>query len=68
MEGFCMNLETAEEFYSRCLARNAVTEKERVAILKELVAELRAVKLNEKDISNRLRGKNVLRIGPKETK
>lgn len=60
MEGFRMNLDTAEEFYLRCMARKAVTEEERLAILRELVQELRAVKLNEKDLKRQLRGKKVL--------
>lgn len=68
-EGFQMNLETAEEFYRRCVERKAETELERVAILQELVAELRAIKLNAKDLKNQVRGKKVLEIGFKgETK
>lgn len=69
MEGFGMNLETAEEFFRRCQERGTVTEAERVAVLTELVKELRAIKLNEKDIKNQVRGKKVLKIGfKKETK
>jgi hypothetical protein len=63
MEGFRMDADTAEEFFRRCDARKAVTESERLAILKELVAELRAIKLNEKDLENQLRGKKVLKVG-----
>ena len=59
-EGFLLNLDTVEEFFTRCATRNAITEKDRVAILKELVTELRAIKLNEKDLKNQLRGKKVL--------
>lgn len=57
-----MNLDTLEEFYTRCAARNAVTEAERLVIMRELVEELRVIKLNEKDITNRLRGKKVLHV------
>ena len=63
MEGFRMNVDTAEEFFLRCMARKAVTQEDRLAILKELVKEFRVVKLNEKDIKNQLRGKKVLKIG-----
>lgn len=62
MEGFRMDLETAEEFYRRCIAREAKTEEERYMILNELVYELRAIKLNEQDLKNNLRGKKILRI------
>jgi len=57
-----MDLETAEEFYRRCTERNAVSESQRIAILKELVKELRVIRLNEKDIQNQVRGKKVLEI------
>jgi len=60
-----MNLETAEEFFRRCLARKATTEQERLVILKELQQELRVIKLNERDLQNQLRGKKVLRIKSK---
>ena len=66
MEGFQVDVDTLEEFFRRREARKAVTEEERIAILKELVYELRAVKLNDKDIKNRLRGKKVLGIGFKK--
>jgi hypothetical protein len=62
MEGFRMDLDTAEEFFKRCTEREAVTETERIAILRELVQELRAIKLNETDMQRQLRGKKVLRI------
>ncbi len=62
IEGFRMDLDTLEEFYTRCMARNANTEAERLAIMRELVGELRAIKLNEKDIKNQLRGKKVLHV------
>jgi hypothetical protein len=66
IEGFQMDLATAEEFFIRCLTRKSDTEAERIEILKELVAELRAVKLNEKDLKRRVRGKKVLGIGFKK--
>ena len=63
MEGFRLDVDTAEEFFKRCEARKAVTREERTAILEELVRELRAIKLNEKDLVNQMRGKKVLKIG-----
>jgi hypothetical protein len=68
MEGFRMNLDTVEEFFKRCETRMAKTEKERLAILRELVKELRVVKLNETDLKRQLRGKKVLKITSKESK
>lgn len=62
MEAFRMDLDTAEEFYRRCIVRKAATRKEKMEILKELVYELRAIKLNEWDLKNTIRGKKVLRI------
>jgi hypothetical protein len=67
MEGYRMNLDTAEEFFTRCEARKAITREERVAVLEELKKELRAVKLNDKDMKNQLRGKKVLKIESKES-
>lgn len=63
MEGFRLDVDTAEEFFKRCEARKAVTREERTAILEELVRELRAIKLNEKDLKNQIRGKKVMKIG-----
>lgn len=63
MEGFRMDVDTAEEFFRRCETRGAITREERTAILKELVYELRAIKLNHKDLKNQLRGKKVLKVG-----
>jgi hypothetical protein len=62
MEGFMMTPEVAEDFFRRCIARGAETEKERIAILQEIVMELRAIKLNEQDIKNQIRNKKVLHI------
>jgi hypothetical protein len=63
MEGFRMNLDTAEEFFLRCMAKKATTVTERLAILEELKRELRVVKLDEKDMKRQIRGKKVLRVG-----
>lgn len=60
--GFRMNLDTAEEFYKRCIEREAVTDKEKIAVLKELVTELRAIKLSEQDLKRQIKGKRILRI------
>lgn len=66
--GFRLDIDTAEEFFRRCAARKAETREERVAILKELVYELRAIKLTGQDLKRHLRGKKVLKIEsrPKE--
>lgn len=37
--GFIMTAEVAEEYFKRCLEREAITEDERVKILTELVEE-----------------------------
>ena len=66
MEGYRMDADTAEEFFRRCEARGATSREARTAVLKELVYELRAIKLNDKDLKNQLRGKKVLRIGFKK--
>lgn len=63
MEGFRLDVDTAEEFFRRCEARKAISKEERTVILEELVKELRAIKLNDKDLKNTLRGKRVLKIG-----
>ena len=44
-----MDLETAEEFYTRCMDRNAVTEDERVEILIELANEGRMKSVSKTD-------------------
>lgn len=66
IEGFRMDLDTAYEFYKRCGERNANTEESRIAILQELQKELRVIKLNEQDLKNTLRGKNVLVVKKEE--
>lgn len=58
--GFLTNIGVAEEFFKRCLEREAVTEEERNKILLELVAELKAVKLTEEDVTKQVRNKKVL--------
>ena len=60
--GFRMDLDTAEIFFKRCLERKAETEIERISILQELVAEMRALKVTEEDLSKLTKGKKVLRV------
>lgn len=55
MEGFRMNLDTAEEFFKRCIERKADTEEARIVLLKELQAELRVIKLTEADLERMAR-------------
>jgi hypothetical protein len=66
MIGFQLTPDAAMEFFQRCIERKANTLEERMAIMKELQKELRAIYLNEKDVERRIRGKKVLRIKPKE--
>ena len=62
MQGFLMTPEICEDFFRRCIARGAKTEAEKVLILNEIVNELTAIKLNEKDLKRYLKGKKVLHI------
>jgi len=60
--GFRMNLDTAEAFYKRCIERKAESREERMKVLEELVAEMRALKVTEEDIAMLSKGKKILRI------
>lgn len=63
MKAFVLNLEAAEEFYTCCMDRNAVTEEERVKIMNELVHEYNIKILkNEEQLAKELAGKKVLNI------
>jgi len=62
MKGFVMSLEVAEKFFQRCIDKEAVTEKERLAVMNELIHEEKIKILKENQIADTLRGKNVLRV------
>lgn len=57
-----LDLDTAEEFYRRCAARGAETREARMVILKELVYEMRALKLTQQDLKMLTKGKKILHI------
>lgn len=63
MKAFVMDLAAAEEFYQRCIDRNAVTEEERIQIMNELVHEhnIKILK-NEEQLAKELAGKKVLNV------
>ena len=60
--GFRMDVDTMEEFFRRCAARKAKTRNERMAVLKELVYELRAIKLTGQDVVRHLKGAKLVRV------
>lgn len=60
--GFLTTLEQAEEFFKRCLDKEAVTLPERLAILEQMQKERRVFAQSEKQLEARLNGKNVLRV------
>lgn len=64
--GFRLTLDTAEEFFKRCMERKAETKAERIAILEELKAECLGIAVTEKDLSLLLKGKKVLEIKRRE--
>lgn len=47
MKAFMMTAEIAQQFFERCIQRNAQTDEERIKILEELVKELQAIRMNE---------------------
>jgi hypothetical protein len=61
--GFRLDVDSLEEFFLRCIARKAETREERMIVLKELVYELRAIKLTGQDVKRMMKGKKVLKIG-----
>jgi hypothetical protein len=65
---FLLTLDTAEEFWGRCLKRNACTYEERIVIMEEMMAERKAFKQTDEQIRKRLTGKKVLRIKCKPSK
>lgn len=68
--GFIMSVEIAEKFYTRCLEREAVTEKERIQILEELVKEEsgKIRPISEEGVKAIVDGKNVLVVKGKQRK
>ena len=66
MNGFLTTLEQAEEFFNRCLKKEAITLEERLAILKEMQKERRVFEQTEEQLKKRMEGKNVLKIKKNE--
>jgi len=62
MKGYQMTADIALEFFQRCVAREAVTEKERLKILEEIVSEQKVIRLNDQDVQRVLKNKKVLRV------
>lgn len=52
----------AEEFFLRCLKKEANTKVERISILKELVFESKAKELTKSETEDKIRNKKVLII------
>lgn len=63
--GFRMTAEHAEEFFKRCIDRKAETIEARMAIMEELIKELKALYLNPTDLKRMVRNKKILEIKPK---
>lgn len=67
-----MNVDTALEFYKRCIERNAKTEREKVAILTELAQEGRMAsvvatnKTREEYVEDKAKHFRVLKITKKD--
>ena len=66
--GFMGNLDFAEEFFTRCQKLNPDTRENRVKLLEEMVKELKAIRMNEKDIKRQTKGKKVIVIKKKDNK
>lgn len=62
IRGWLLNAEVLEEFFNRCEKQEAITRPEREKIMDELVAELRAIHLNETDLKRTLKNKKALVI------
>jgi hypothetical protein len=62
--GFRLTPENAEEFFKRCIDRNAETLEAKMAIMEELIKELRALYLNPQDLRRIVRNKRILVIKP----
>lgn len=51
MDYFMMSVDVAEEFFHRCLLKEAVTEPERLAILKDLMEEKKLMAAGHTDLT-----------------
>ena len=51
MEYFAMTPELAEEFFNRCLYKEAITEKERLEVMRELIAEKKQILAGQTNLS-----------------
>jgi len=75
MDYFMMSAEVAEEFFNRCLMKEAITEKERLDVMKELMAEKKLMmsgrtELSKEEFAKTLanKGANVLVVKGKQRK
>lgn len=64
--GFMMTLEVAEEFFNRCIMKEAITKEERLQVLKELVKEKQAKELNNAEFNDVLLNKKILVVKKNE--
>jgi|WetSurMetagenome_2_1015567.scaffolds.fasta_scaffold834583_2 hypothetical protein len=75
MQYFMMSVSVAEEFFKRCLEKEAITEKERLQVMQELLAERKLMAQGHTDLTKEefakelsRGGKSVLVIKGKEHK
>lgn len=74
MEYFAMDPATAEEFFSRCLYKEAITEPERLKVMRELIAEKKQILAGQTNLSKEefvkklSKGANVLVVKGKQRK
>ena len=62
MKAFEMSLDTAMEFYRRCHEMGLKSIESRMALMKQMIHEKDIKVLTEQRLSDRLKGKKVLRI------
>lgn len=59
-DGFITTAEFAEEFFRRCIEKEAVTMEERLKIMNDMKAERKVFPQTKEQIAKRVNGKNVL--------
>ena len=60
--GFAMTPEIAELFFTRCVEKEAVTQEERIIILKNLVDEHHVKVLNKQQLKDVIKDKKIVVI------
>lgn len=64
---YLTTLDQAEEFFKRCMERNADSREARMKILEEMATERRVFALSEEALHKRLNGRRILKVeGKKE--